>query len=121
MDASRKAVVVDVGLGVLCVAMGLLFASRDGVGYWWLVPVTAVAAGGFTWADDHGVVGGWAVVGAVSAFGVAVLALGSVLGSAFVSTVVVPLVLIGLGAGIVPYRLYYGLVRPVPAGRLGPT
>jgi len=42
MDAERKAVVLDVGLGALCVAMGLLYASRATLPYWWLAPVVAL-------------------------------------------------------------------------------
>ncbi|SFS13068.1 hypothetical protein SAMN05216559_4191 [Halomicrobium zhouii] len=117
MDAERKAVVVDVGLGALCVAMGLLYASRGALPYWWLTAVTALLTVALAWADDHGVVGGWTTVVVVAAFGVAVLALGLVAGPAVVSAVI-PAVLAGIGAGIVPYRLYYGVVRPVPSGRV---
>ncbi|MCU4800714.1 hypothetical protein OB920_10060 [Halobacteria archaeon HArc-gm2] len=113
MDAERNAVVVDVGLGALCVAMGLLYASRGALPYWWLTAVIALLTAALAWADDHGVVGGWTTVAVVAAFGVAVLALGLVAGPAVVSAVL-PAVL----AGIVPYRLYYGVVRPVPAGRV---
>ena len=56
MDAERKAVVLDVGLGALCVAMGLLYASRATLPYWWLAPVVALATAVLAWADDHGVV-----------------------------------------------------------------
>lgn len=120
MDATRRVVLTDVGLGVLCVALGLLYAGPAAVPYWWLVPVTAVVTAGLTWADDHGAVGSeWAVITVVAAFGATLLVLGFVAGSDLVSTAVVPTVLVGLGAGAVPYRVYFGLVRPVPEGRLG--
>lgn len=117
MDAERKAVLVDVGLGLLLLATGAFYADQGSLRYWWLAVVVAVSTGGSAWADDHGAIGGWTTILVVAVFGVGLIGLGLLAGPDLVENVL-PTMLLGLGAGLVPYRLYFGLVRPVPEGRL---
>ena len=123
MDAARRVVLLEGGMGLLWVALGALYVGLDGLGEaWWVVAGSLLAGVAAVYADEHDVHGldEWyraaatvvGVVAWVTAVGIVV-----VLTELSVLTVVGG-ALAGLGAGIVCYRFVYGVVRPVPKARL---
>lgn len=118
MDARRKVLLTDLAVGLASVANGLFFGSAAAVDLWWVGGLVAVGGGGLAWATEHGVLGERATILLVAAFGLAMLGLGVSGLAELAETGVIPVTLVGIGVGIVAYRVYYGVVRPVPASRL---
>lgn len=118
MERERKVLFVDVGVGIAVIVTGAVSLSPAAVDLWWAGALVALATAVLAWSQEHSVVGGWTTIGLVLAVGLGFIALGLTVGSDAVADVALPIVLVGLGVGMVPYRLYFGLVRPVPDGRL---
>jgi len=118
MDVERKVVLADSGIALTGVVLGLLYAEPVTAEFWWVGALATIGTAGATWASEHGVVSDWAGVAAVAVFGVALFAVGLTWGADLVADALVPAGLAGMGAGLLPYRLYYGVVRPVPERRL---
>lgn len=118
MDAERRVVLVDVGMALSWVGLGLLFAERTAIELWWLGVLVALGIVGTTWAGDHGVVSEWTTVVAVIVFGVGLFAAALVWDAELVSEALIPVTLAGMGVGLLVYRIYFGIVRPVPEERL---
>ena len=118
MDAERRVLLVDLGLGIVAIASGLVSMGPGAVDVWWIGGLVAVATAVLAWSEEHEVVGGWTTIGLVLAFGLAFVAIGYLFGSDVVANVALPVAIAGLGVGLVGYRGYFGLVRPVPDRRL---
>ncbi|MFC7027019.1 hypothetical protein ACFQJ5_04650 [Halomicroarcula sp. GCM10025324] len=121
MDPRTKVLLTDGFVAVLGLAQVWLNVD-DGVAWPLAVlfaAVTVVAA----YAGEHGFVdrlpgsGFGRTVALVVVGGAAILAGGFVFGPDPVTSVLLA-ALAGLGAGILCYRTYFGVVRPVPAARL---
>jgi len=124
MDAARKVLLLDSLLGVVWIGTGLSITAPTVVAsVGWLVGTTALAVVGLRSAEEHG----YAPADSLRWFGAAiasVLVVGVVAVVAttalftFDATVAVSAILVGLGVGVLGYRLVYGVVRPVPERRL---
>lgn len=118
MDADRKVLLTDGAVGLASAGNGLFFAGEAAVDLWWVGVLVAAVVAGLAWATEHRVVGDWAAILLVAAFGLAMVGLGVSGLAELVETGVVPVTLVGVGVGIIAYRVYYGFVRPVPPSRL---
>lgn len=118
MDVERKVVLLEVALALSWIWLGVAFAGRTAVDLWWLATPIGLGMTGIAWVSDHGVVSEWTTVGATVAFGVALFAAALAGHADFVEDVVIPVTFVGMGVGLLAYRLYFGLVRPVPEYRL---
>lgn len=123
MDAARRVVLFELGMGLVWVLLGATsIGPADLREAWWTSVLAFVALVAVVYADEHRVVA-WdewqryaaAVVGVIAStvlVGVVAvltdLALVTVIGAA----------LVGTGAGLLSYRTVYGVVRPVPESRL---
>ncbi|QLH77066.1 hypothetical protein HZS55_07065 [Halosimplex rubrum] len=123
MDAARRVVLFEGGMGVVWIALGALNVGVAGLREaWWVALAAAVATVAVTYTDEHDLFGwdDWqryaaAVVGVVAA----AVAVGLVvLATSLVVLTVVSAGLAGMGAGLLCYRFVYGVVRPVPQSRL---
>jgi hypothetical protein len=124
MDAQGKVLLFDSLLGIVWIVAGLTFADPAAVaGVWWFVGVAAAAAAGALALEEHG----YTPEGSLQWFAIAVagvLAVGVVTVAAVsillepTATVAVSALQVGLGLGVIAYRLLYGLVWPVPDARL---
>jgi DNA-binding transcriptional LysR family regulator len=123
MDAARRVVLLEGGMGALWIGLGVLNVGVDGLREaWWVALAAAVATVTVAYTDEHDSLGwsDWrryaaAVVGVVAV----AVAVGAVaLATDLVVLTVVSAALAGMGAGLLPYRLVYGVVRPVPESRL---
>ena len=123
MDAARRVVLLELGMGLLWLALGVLNVGIDGLGQvWWVAAGSFLAGVTAVYADEHDL-HGWddwyraaaTVVGVVAW----VIAVGIVVVLTKLSVLtVVGGALAGLGAGLLCYRFVYGVVRPVPKARL---
>ncbi|WP_254273081.1 hypothetical protein [Haloarcula marina] len=121
MNLRTKVLLTDGFLAVLALAQVWLNVD-EGV-LWPLAALFAVVTVAATYAGEHGVTGRLPGSGAVqtvalvAVLGTAILAGGSLLGPDLVTSVLLA-ALAGLGVGMLCYRAYFGVVRPVPAARL---
>ncbi|WP_276273808.1 hypothetical protein [Haloarcula litorea] len=121
MDPRRKALLTDGGIAVLALAQVWLNLD-DGVS-WPLAALFGVATVGATWASEHGRFDRLPgtrlqrLVAAVAVGGAAILGGGLALGPDRITAILLA-GLAGLGAGMLCYRTYFGLVRPVPDRRV---
>ncbi|WP_415378661.1 hypothetical protein [Halosimplex sp. TS25] len=123
MDAARRVVLFEGGMGVAWILLGLLNVGVAGLREGWWLGLAALAATVATvYADEHRVVDvdEWyryalAIVGVVAA--VAVCGAVVVVTDMVVLTVV-SVVLAGMGVGLLAYRVVFGVLRPVPESRL---
>jgi len=123
MNAARRVVLLECGMGVLWILLGLLYVGRSGIrDAWWVALVALVGTVGVVAADEHRLVA-WdewyraaaAIVGVIAS--VIVVAAVAVL-TDLVVLIVVGAALAGSGTGLVAYRLVFGVVRPLPDARL---
>jgi len=120
MDAARKILLFDSLLGTVWIVTGLsVAASREIASVWWLVGVGGLAAVGLLAAEEHGHTPadslrwfGVTIVGVLVVGVVTVVATTSLF--TFDATVAIGAHLVGLGVGLLGYRLLYGLVWPIP-------
>ena len=118
MDVQRKVVLADGGMALPWILLGVLFAEQVSADFWWIGALIAFGTIGTAWAGEHGVVSEWATVAAVIAAGVALFAIGLTGGADLVTDALVPVGLAGMGVGLLAYRVYFGLLRPIPEDRL---
>ena len=120
-DAARAVLKTDFTTGILAIGAGLI---SDGIAAVQQLPLVAVGflvlmAGGLGVAEHGSIPGVFPEVTALAA-------LVAIAGAAVVAIqylpaptgVVASAIVIGAGVGIVAYRALYGLVLPVPAGRI---
>ncbi|WP_436923191.1 hypothetical protein [Halosimplex amylolyticum] len=123
MDTARRVVLFEGGMGAAWILLGVLNVGVAGLREaWWLCLAALVATVATAYADEHRVVAldefyryAVAIVGVVAAVAVcgAVVALTDV-----AVLTVVGVVLAGIGAGLLGYRVVYGVLRPLPESRL---
>ncbi|ELZ27746.1 hypothetical protein C475_07490 [Halosimplex carlsbadense 2-9-1] len=122
MDAARRVVLLECGMGALWIALGALNVGVAGLREaWWLALVAAVVTVAVAYVDEHDLFGwdDWrryaaaivCVVAATVAVGLVVVA------TELVVLTVVSAALAGMGVGLLSYRFVYGIVRPVPKSR----
>jgi hypothetical protein len=122
MDAERRLVLFEGGMGAAWLALGAAQAGPDGLrAGWWLGLVAVVGTVGSTYAIEHDLVPTnvfarytFTVVGVL----LSVLAAATVtLVTALSPLTVVSVALAGMGLGLLGYRAVFGLLRPVPESR----
>jgi hypothetical protein len=120
MDPRTKVLLTD-GF-VACLGLAQVWLNIDHGVSWPLAPVFAVVTAVVVYAEEHGVTDrlpgskfglGVALVVVV---GAAMLAGGYVFGPDPMESVLLAS-MAGLGVGILCYRTYFGVVRPIPAAR----
>jgi len=124
MDAAQKALLLDSLLGIVWIVTGLSVTAAGLVAsVWWLVGIAGLAVVGLLTAEEHGYTPahslrwfGFVIVGVLVVGLVAVVATTRLF--AFDATVASSAILVGLGIGVLGYRLVYGVVRPIPDARL---
>ncbi|WP_459194474.1 hypothetical protein [Halosimplex sp. J119] len=123
MEAARRIVLFEAGMGAAWILLGVLNAGPDGLrDGWWLAVAAFVATAGATYADEHRLVDvdewhryAFAIVSVVAATaGCAVV----IVATDMAVLTVVGVGFVGMGAGLVVYRVVYGVVRPLPESRL---
>ena len=123
MDPRRKVLLADGGMGLVLAVYGLALADPSQLASaWWLPTTAAVVAVAWMYASEHLLVG----VDATKQLGAYFLVFVLIIASLAALVAWTPLTLTpvlrfgfgGLGAGLVCYRLVYGVVLPVPSARL---
>lgn len=123
MDAARRVVLVEGGLGLLWTVYGFGPQSAATLrAAWWVAAAGAVATPALLYLEEHR----WTDWGAyrrgamviAATLGAVALAAAVVLATTLSVMTVVSVGLGGLGAGLLAYRVVYGLVYPVPESRL---
>lgn len=113
-DVDRNVVAMDLGVGLTNVFVGVVVAG--GVGFqarwWWVGVLGATCAGLLLAAADRSRAGLWALLvgGGLLVAGVGWALYADARG-------IVPIALVGIGAGATLNRLVFGVVRPVPPVR----
>ena len=121
MDPRTKVLLTD-GF-VACLGLAQVWLNIDDGVSWPFAAVFAVVTVVVVYAEEHGVTDrlpgskfGWGVA-LVVVVGAAILAGGFVFGPGPMESVLLAS-MAGLGVGILCYRTYFGVVRPVPTARL---
>ncbi|WP_135305791.1 hypothetical protein [Haloarcula amylovorans] len=121
MKPRTKVLLIDGFLAVLCLVQVWLNID-DGMS-WPLAALFTVTTVLATYAGEHGTTDRLPgskitrTVALIVVLGAAILIGGSLLGPDLITSVLLA-GLAGLGVGLLCYRAYFGLVRPVPAVRL---
>lgn len=123
MDASRRVVLFEGGMGLLWTLFGLGNGGFDGLREaWWLAVLAGVATVALVSADEQRFThwdgyrrGALAIASVVAA---TVLVGAVVVATTIPVQTAVSIALVGIGLGLLVYRLVYGVVRPVPRARL---
>ncbi|QLH81500.1 hypothetical protein [Halosimplex pelagicum] len=124
MDTARRVVLLEVGMGAIWIALGVLNVGVAGLREaWWVALAAAVTTVAVTYTDEHDLLG-WSDWRRYAAAIVAVVAIAVAVGVVAIATDLVVLTVVsgglaGMGAGLLGYRFVYGVVRPVPESRLG--
>ena len=114
MDSlDRKIVAFDAFIGATSVGTGATMAGAFAAGRWWVVAVVGGAVTvALVAAADRSRAGVWAM------FAVGVLGMGGVVWAVTADAAgVIPMVIVGMGVGVLLNRVAFGVVRPVPAAR----
>lgn len=123
MNAARLVVLLECGMGVLWLLLGVLNVGRSGLQEsWWVAVLALVLTVAVVGADEHRLVewDQWyryaaAIVGVIAS----VVAVGTVaVVTDLVVLTIIGAALAGTGAGLLAYRVVFGVVRPLPASRL---
>jgi len=123
MDAARRVVLLECGLGLLWTVYGFGTQSAATLrAAWWVAACGAVAIPALLYLEEHRWTD-WGVYrrGATTIAAVLVsvaLAAAAVAVTTLSTGTVVSVGLGGLGIGLLAYRAVYGLVYPVPESRL---
>ncbi|WP_436929930.1 hypothetical protein [Halosimplex halobium] len=123
MDAARRVVLLELGMGLLWLGYGFGMTGFAGLrSGWWLAVPAAAGTVALMYAEEHRVAdwdpyyrGGLAIA-LVVGFTAVVGAVGALTALSVVDAIAVAMT--GIGAGLLPYRFVYGVVRPVPESRL---
>jgi len=123
MDAARRVVLLEGGMGVLWIALGALYDGVVGLrAAWWVALAAAVATAVVAYTDEHGLHGqdDWRRYAAAAAgvVGAAIALAFVVFVTDLAALTVVDAGIVGMGVGLLCYRFVYGVVRPVPQSRL---
>ncbi|WP_018257987.1 hypothetical protein [Halomicrobium katesii] len=115
-DLSERIVRQDIGIAIRNVTVGVMLAGTVAfaVDQWWISVVAIVVAGLLSASADRSRAGMWVLIAIGT---VAILGLGWGMLRDTVPTGVLPLVLIGMGAGLALNRVLFGVLRPVPEVR----
>ena len=123
MNVARRVVLLECGMGVLWMLLGLLNVGRSGIrDAWWVAVLALVVTSSVVGADEHRLVDwdDWyryaaAIVGVIaSVVAVALVAVTTDL----VLLTIIGAALAGTGAGLLAYRVAFGVIRPLPESRL---